>query len=140
LFRCPPASLAPLACPIWRWSKLLWPLHLCIHCRCPLSLPQARAEALKAELLNSRRLAGYFEERPRDAALLRHDKPLAATTAAAGGTHLTHMPAYIRDPTLVTGRSSVGNTGEQQSGEVGAVDPPRRRQGIPREGSRGSAA
>ena len=45
-----------------------------------------------------------------DLNLLKHDKPLAATGAAAAAAHLKHIPAYLRDPTL-QGRSFVGNAG-----------------------------
>lgn len=40
---------------------------------------QARAKELKMELLNSQRLAAFFEEHPSDLNLLKHDRPLAAT-------------------------------------------------------------
>ncbi|EFN55662.1 hypothetical protein CHLNCDRAFT_23258 [Chlorella variabilis] len=71
----------------------------------------ARAKELKNELLNSQRLAAFFEEHPSDLNLLKHDKPLAASGAAAAAAHLKHIPAYLRDPTL-QGKSFVGNSGE----------------------------
>lgn len=46
-----------------------------------------------------------------DLNLLKHDKPLAASGAAAAAAHLKHIPAYLRDPTL-QGKSFVGNSGE----------------------------
>ncbi len=46
-----------------------------------------------------------------DLSLLKHDKPLAASGAAAASAHLKHIPAYLRDPTL-QGKSFVGNSGE----------------------------
>lgn len=73
-------------------------------------IKEARAKELKNELLNSQRLAAFFEEHPQDLNLLKHDKPLAATGAAAAAAHLKHIPAYLRDPTL-QGRSFVGNAG-----------------------------
>lgn len=48
---------------------------------------------------------------PPDLNLLKHDKPLAASGAAAAAAHLKHLPAYLRDPSL-QGKSFVGNTGE----------------------------
>jgi ATP-dependent RNA helicase DDX56/DBP9 len=61
-------------------------------------------------LLNSKRLAEFFEERPRDLTLLRHDRPVAAASAAgASAPHLKHIPAYLRDPSL-QGKSFVGST------------------------------
>jgi hypothetical protein len=41
---------------------------------------------------------------------LKHDKPLAATGAAAAAAHLKHLPAYLRDPSL-QGKSFTGNSG-----------------------------
>ncbi|KAL4423346.1 hypothetical protein ABPG77_006141 [Micractinium sp. CCAP 211/92] len=73
-------------------------------------IKEARAKELKNELLNSQRLAAFFEEHPTDLNLLKHDKPLAASGAAAAAAHLKHLPAYLRDPTL-QGRSFVGNSG-----------------------------
>ncbi|KAL4858273.1 DEAD-box ATP-dependent RNA helicase 16 [Chlorella vulgaris] len=71
---------------------------------------EARAKELKNELLNSQRLAAFFEEHPGDLNLLKHDKPLAATGAAAAAAHLKHIPAYLRDPSL-QGKSFAGNSG-----------------------------
>lgn len=74
-------------------------------------IKEAAAKDLKAELLNSKRLASFFEERPADLQLLRHDRPIAASaTAGAAAPHLKHLPAYLRDPTL-QGSSFVGNGG-----------------------------
>jgi len=71
-------------------------------------IKEARAKDLKAELLNNKRLAAFFEERPADLQLLRHDRPIAASDAAgAAAPHLKHLPAYLRDPTL-QGKSFVG--------------------------------
>lgn len=74
-------------------------------------IKEARAKDLKAELLNSKRLASFFEERPADLQLLRHDRPVAASAAAgAAAPHLKHLPAYLRDPSL-QGKSFVGSSG-----------------------------
>ncbi|KXZ52784.1 hypothetical protein GPECTOR_8g172 [Gonium pectorale] len=69
---------------------------------------EARAKELKNELLNSERLKEYFEDHAAEKALLRHDKPLAAAPAAP---HLRHLPAYLKDPTLIAERSETGNKG-----------------------------
>ena len=52
-----------------------WSLIMCAHS--PVDF-QGRTRELKAELLNSQRLAAFFEEHPSDLNLLRHDKPLGA--------------------------------------------------------------
>jgi len=70
---------------------------------------EARAKDLRAELLNSKRLASFFEERPADLQLLRHDRSVAASTAGAAAPHLKHIPSYLRDPAL-QGKSSVGSS------------------------------
>lgn len=79
-------------------------------------IKEARAKDLKAELLNSKRLASFFEERPTDLQLLRHDRPMAASAAAgAAAPHLKHLPAYLRDPTL-QGKSFIGPGGADRAG------------------------
>ncbi|GIL98673.1 hypothetical protein Vretimale_4052 [Volvox reticuliferus] len=71
---------------------------------------EARAKELKNELLNSERLKEYFEDHAAEKAMLRHDKPLASAPAAS---HLKHMPAYLKDPALITGRSETGHRGHK---------------------------
>lgn len=71
---------------------------------------EARAKELKAELLNSEKLKDYFEEHAAEKVLLRHDKPLHK---AAQAPHLRHIPAYLKDPSIITERSSVGAGGRQ---------------------------
>ena len=79
-------------------------------------IKEARAKDLKAELLNNKRLAAFFEERPADLQLLRHDRPVAASAAAgAAAPHLKHLPAYLRDPTL-QGKSFVGSNNADRAG------------------------
>ncbi|BDA46069.1 ATP-dependent RNA helicase dbp9 [Coccomyxa sp. Obi] len=72
------------------------------------AIKEARAKELRLELLNSRRLQAHFEEHPADLALLKHDKPLAKVAAP---THLKHIPAYLKDPAAMSGRSASGNAG-----------------------------
>ena len=69
---------------------------------------QARAKELRLELLNSKRLQAHFEEHPADLALLKHDKPLAKTTAAS---HLKLLPAYLRDAAGIKKASFSSNKG-----------------------------
>ena len=79
-------------------------------------IKEARTKDLKAELLNNKRLASFFEERPADLQLLRHDRPIAASAAAgAAAPHLKHVPAYLRDPSL-QGKSFVGAAGADRAG------------------------
>lgn len=59
------------------------------------AIKEARAAEIKAELLNSKRLKAFFEERPSDLNLLRHDRAL--TSASAAAPHLKHLPAYLRE-------------------------------------------
>ena len=71
---------------------------------------EARAKDIKAELMNSKKLALFFEERPSDLQLLRHDRSVASTSAGASAPHLKHVPGYLRDPSL-QGKSFVGQSG-----------------------------
>lgn len=71
---------------------------------------EARAKDIKAELMNSKKLASFFEERPTDLQLLRHDRSVASTSAGASAPHLKHVPGYLRDPSL-QGKSFVGQSG-----------------------------
>ncbi|KAG2439321.1 hypothetical protein HXX76_004680 [Chlamydomonas incerta] len=90
-------------------------------------IKEARAKELKNELLNSERLKEYFEDHAAEKALLRHDKPLAAAPAAA---HLKHMPAYLKDPTLITEASEVG--GRRQRAQMSAAKKRRLKSGMAR--------
>ncbi|GAX72585.1 hypothetical protein CEUSTIGMA_g41.t1 [Chlamydomonas eustigma] len=74
------------------------------------AIKEARAKELKMELLNSEKLKEYFEEHAAEKTLLRHDKPLHKTVQAA---HLKHVPAYLKDPSVITERSWVGAGGVQ---------------------------
>jgi ATP-dependent RNA helicase DDX56/DBP9 len=75
---------------------------------------EARAKDLRAELLNSKRLASFFEERPADLQLLRHDRSVASTAGAAA-PHLKHIPSYLRDPSL-QGKSFIGSSDLSNNG------------------------
>ena len=76
---------------------------------------EARAKDLRSELLNSKRLASFFEERPADLQLLRHDRSVAASTAGAAAPHLKHIPSYLRDPSL-QGKSFIGSSDLSNNG------------------------
>jgi len=104
---------------------------------------EARAKDLKAELLNSKRLAAFFEGRPADLQLLKHDRPLAASAAAgAAAPHLKSLPAYLRDPTL-QGKSFIGggsavprrNSGVRQRRKAEGVDPVKGFARVPKRGA-----
>uniref|UniRef100_A0A383WG42 RNA helicase n=1 Tax=Tetradesmus obliquus TaxID=3088 RepID=A0A383WG42_TETOB len=60
---------------------------------------EARARELQRELLNSEKLADYFEEHEAERALLKHDKPMHRK--AGNAPHLKHVPAYLKDPAAV---------------------------------------
>ncbi|MEW5299598.1 MAG: hypothetical protein WDW36_002597 [Sanguina aurantia] len=71
-------------------------------------IKEARARELRIELLNSAKLKEYFEDHGAERLLLRHDKALHKAPQAP---HLKHIPAYIRDPSVITERSSAGGAG-----------------------------
>ena len=68
---------------------------------------EARVRELRAELLNSERLAAHFEDNPEDLNLLKHDVSLAKQPPLP---HLSHLPGYLR------GRKKLGG------GEGAALD------------------
>lgn len=57
-----------------------------------VAIKEARLKEIKLELLNSEKLKSYFEENPREAQILRHDKQLNATRL---DEHLRNVPEYI---------------------------------------------
>lgn len=57
-----------------------------------VAIKEARIKEIKMEILNSEKLKAYFEENPREAELLRHDKPL---NSARIDEHLRNVPEYI---------------------------------------------
>lgn len=71
---------------------------------------EARTKDIKMELINSKRLEEFFEERPADLRLIKHDRSVASTVAGAAAPHLKHVPGYLRDPSL-QGKSFVGRPG-----------------------------
>jgi ATP-dependent RNA helicase DDX56/DBP9 len=57
-----------------------------------VAIKEARLKEIKNELLNSDKLKSYFEENPREAQMLRHDKQLNVTRI---DEHLRNVPDYI---------------------------------------------
>lgn len=57
-----------------------------------IAIKEARIKEIKNELLNSEKLKSYFEENPREAQILRHDKELNVTKLYE---HLRNVPDYI---------------------------------------------
>lgn len=57
------------------------------------TVKEARLKDLKKELINSAKLKTFFEERPKDLELLKHDKEL--WSAAKMKPHLKHVPEYL---------------------------------------------
>lgn len=53
----------------------------------------ARRREIEAEILNSERLKGHFEENPRDLQVLRHDKVLSKLSQP--NASLKHIPEYL---------------------------------------------
>ena len=56
------------------------------------SIKTARLQAVKEEIIKSEKLKSFFEERPKDLNLLRHDKSLGVIQARP---HLKHIPDYL---------------------------------------------
>mmetsp|Transcript_24996 Transcript_24996/g.35249 ORF Transcript_24996/g.35249 Transcript_24996/m.35249 type:complete len:682 (+) Transcript_24996:59-2104(+) len=57
------------------------------------SVRETRAAELRAEILNSERLQGHFDQNPSDLQLLRHDR--VATHISKVQEHLKHVPNYM---------------------------------------------
>lgn len=53
---------------------------------------EVRLKEIKQEVLNSKKLKGYFEENPKDLNTLRHDKKLKAPKT---GQHMANVPEYL---------------------------------------------
>lgn len=58
-----------------------------------VAVRETRAAEIKAEILNSRRLEGYFESNANDLQLLRHDR--RATHVSKVQDHLKNVPKYL---------------------------------------------
>ncbi|XP_059061494.1 probable ATP-dependent RNA helicase DDX56 [Achroia grisella] len=57
-----------------------------------IAVREARLKEIKQELLNCKKLQGYFEENPSDLAALRRDKALHTVKLQP---HLAHIPEYL---------------------------------------------
>ena len=86
-----------------------------------IAVRDARLKEIKQELLNSSRLRSHFQENPRDAQVLRHDKALHTVKHKP---HLKNVPDYIVPKALkkakVPGRRK-GRGGGGQYGGGGAA-------------------
>jgi ATP-dependent RNA helicase DDX56/DBP9 len=85
-----------------------------------IAVREARLKEIKHEILNSGRLRGHFEENPRDAQALRHDRALHTVKHQA---HLKNVPEYIIPKTLKRmaqgGSSGAGRRKKFKSGHGG---------------------
>ncbi|KAK9703083.1 ATP-dependent DNA/RNA helicase, variant 2 [Basidiobolus ranarum] len=57
-----------------------------------VAVKEARIKELKHEILHSDKLKAHFEDKPKDLAYLRHDKPLHPSRVQS---HLKHVPEYL---------------------------------------------
>lgn len=83
----------------------------------PASIRAARLQAIKEEIARCERLKGFWEERPKDLALLRHDKNLGVIKARP---HLKHVPGYLMEQTAedeTKGRKELANGCNTGSGQ-----------------------
>ncbi|ORY76592.1 P-loop containing nucleoside triphosphate hydrolase protein [Protomyces lactucae-debilis] len=71
------------------------------------SIRDARAKELRAEILNSDKLKGYFEQHPEHLAELRHDAEIHAKRVQP---HLKHVPEYLMPKAV--GAGAVAAEGE----------------------------
>lgn len=76
------------------------------------SIRDARAKEIRAEIMASEKLKGYFEERPEELAALRHDAELHGKRVQ---THLKHVPEYLMP------KSSSSTTSNALTKDVGFV-------------------
>ena len=83
---------------------------------------EARVRELRAELLNSERLAAHFEDNPEDLNLLKHDVSLAKQPPLP---HLSHLPGYLRGRKKLGGGegAALGGDGKKLGGGKRERDP-----------------
>lgn len=79
----------------------------------PASIRAARLQAIKEEISRCERLKGFWEERPKDLALLRHDTNLGVIRARP---HLKHVPEYLMEQTFGE-ETSIGNCNNSVSSQ-----------------------
>jgi ATP-dependent RNA helicase DDX56/DBP9 len=72
------------------------------------SIRDARAKELRAEIINSDKLKGYFEEHPEQLAELRHDAEVHAKRVQP---HLKHVPEYLMPKAAGTAAGETGSLG-----------------------------
>jgi len=82
------------------------------------AVKEARLKDLKKEMLNSVKLKTFFEERPKDLELLKHDKDL--WSAAKMKPHLKHVPEYlVKKRKLQTGDDAGEGEEDRNDGKDG---------------------
>ncbi|CAM9440448.1 unnamed protein product [Ascophyllum nodosum] len=92
---------APLAFDIREIERFRYRVEDTIKKVTRVSVREARAAELKAEIVNSRKLDGYFKENSGDLAVLRHDKSVLHPLRKL--EHLKHVPDYLMPSGLTTG-------------------------------------
>lgn len=85
-----------------------------------IAVREARLKEIKQELLNCKKLQGYFEENPTDLAALRRDKALHTVKVQH---HLAHVPEYLL-PAALRSEESVE---DEQDGAAAPVPAPQKK-------------
>ncbi|CAN0500507.1 unnamed protein product [Ectocarpus sp. 12 AP-2014] len=95
------AQPAPLAFDIREIERFRYRVEDTLKKVTRVSVREARAAELKAEIVNSQKLAGYFKENAGDLKVLRHDKSVLHPLRKLD--HLKHIPDYLMPTGLQTG-------------------------------------
>ncbi|CAG9125790.1 unnamed protein product [Plutella xylostella] len=88
-----------------------------------IAVREARLKEIKQELLNCKKLQGYFEENPSDLAAIRRDKALHTVKVQP---QLAHVPSYLLPAALRPDEGAEGE-GEEGAREVEGKPPAKRR-------------
>ncbi|CAM9475589.1 unnamed protein product [Scytosiphon promiscuus] len=96
------AQPAPLAFDIREIERFRYRVEDTLKKVTRVSVREARAAELKAEIVNSQKLAGYFKENAGDLKVLRHDKSVLHPLRKLD--HLKHIPDYLMPRGLQTGQ------------------------------------
>lgn len=75
------------------------------------AIREARLQEIKTEILQSKKLKGFFVENPRDLLALRHDKSLHAVKQQP---HLKFVPEYIVPSGLKVSTSSTSKSNKKR--------------------------
>ncbi|CAM9606861.1 unnamed protein product [Pylaiella littoralis] len=95
------AQPAPLAFDIREIERFRYRVEDTLKKVTRVSVREARAAELKAEIINSQQLASYFKENAGDLRVLRHDKSVLHPLRKL--EHLKHIPDYLMPRGLQTG-------------------------------------